>query len=37
VWLDENKMSPYEFYQFWRNTDDADVEKCFKLLTFLPL
>ena len=37
VWLDENKTSPYEFYQYWRNTDDADVEKCFKLLTFLPL
>lgn len=37
VWLDENKTSPYEFYQFWRNTADADVEKCLKLLTFLPL
>lgn len=37
VWLDENKTSPYEFYQYWRNTNDADVEKCFKLLTFLPL
>ncbi len=37
VWLDENKTSPYEFYQYWRNTDDADVEKCLKLLTFLPL
>ena len=37
VWLDENKTSPYEFYQYWRNTDDADGEKCFKLLTFLPL
>ena len=31
------QTSPYEFYQYWRNTDDADVEKCFKLLTFLPL
>ena len=37
VWLDENKTSPYEFYQYWRNVDDADVEKCLKLLTFLPL
>ena len=37
VWLDENKTSPYEFYQYWRNVNDADVEKCFKLLTFLPL
>lgn len=37
VWLDENKTSPYEFYQYWRNVDDEDVEKCFKLLTFLPL
>lgn len=37
VWLDENKTSPYEFYQYWRNTADDDVEKCFRLLTFLPL
>ena len=37
VWLDENKTPPYEFYQYWRNTDDADVEKCLKLLTFVPL
>ncbi len=37
VWLDENKTSPYEFYQYWRNTADADVEKCFRLLTFVPL
>ena len=37
VWLDENKTSPYEFYQYWRNTADADVEKCLKLLTFLSL
>ena len=37
VWLDENKTTPYEFYQYWRNTADEDVEKCMKLLTFLPL
>ncbi len=37
VWLDANKTSPYEFYQYWRNTADDDVEKCFCLLTFLPL
>ncbi|MDD7457882.1 MAG: tyrosine--tRNA ligase [Clostridia bacterium] len=37
VWLDPNKTSPYEFYQYWRNVDDADVEKCLKLLTFLDL
>jgi len=37
VWLDENKTSPYEFYQYWRNIADGDVEKCLKLLTFLPL
>ncbi len=37
LWLDANKTSPYEFYQYWRNTADSDVEKCFKLLTFLPL
>ena len=37
VWLDENKTSPYEFYQYWRNTADEDVEKCMKLLTFLTL
>ena len=37
VWLDENKTSPYEFYQYWRNTADADVGKSLKLLTFLPL
>jgi len=37
VWLDENKTSPYDFYQYWRNTADEDVEKCLKLLTFLPL
>ena len=37
VWLDANKTSPFEFYQYWRNVDDADVLKCIKLLTFLPL
>ena len=37
VWLDANKTSPYEFYQYWRNVDDADVVKCLKMLTFLPL
>ncbi len=37
VWLDENKTTPYEFYQYWRNIADDDVEKCMKLLTFLPL
>ena len=37
VWLDEKKTSPYEFYQYWRNVDDADVIKCMKLLTFIPL
>ena len=37
VWLDPNKTSPFEFFQYWRNVDDADVIKCFKLLTFLPL
>ena len=37
LWLDENKTSPYDFYQYWRNTADADVEKCLKLLTYLPL
>jgi tyrosyl-tRNA synthetase len=37
VWLDESKTSPYEFYQYWRNIDDADVEKCLKLLTFIDL
>ena len=37
VWLDPEKTSPSDFYQYWRNTDDRDVEKCLKLLTFLPL
>ncbi len=37
VWLDPEKTSPYEFYQYWRNTNDADVENCMNLLTFLPV
>ena len=37
VWLDPNKTSPFEFYQYWRNVDDADVIKCLRMLTFLPL
>ena len=37
LWLDPNKTSPYEFYQYWRNIDDADVKKCLALLTFLPM
>ena len=37
VWLDENKTSPFEFYQYWRNVDDADVLKCIRMLTFLPM
>ena len=37
VWLDSEKTSPFEFYQYWRNVDDADVIKCLKMLTFLPL
>lgn len=37
IWLDPNKTSPFEFFQYWRNIDDADVMKCFKLLTFLSL
>ncbi|MDD2481431.1 MAG: tyrosine--tRNA ligase [Lutispora sp.] len=37
VWLDPDKTSPYDFYQYWRNVDDADVEKCLALLTFLPM
>ena len=37
LWLDENKTTPYEFYQYWRNIADADVEKCLALLTFLPM
>lgn len=37
VWLDAEKTSPFEFYQYWRNVNDADVVKCLKMLTFLPL
>ncbi len=37
VWLDPEKTSPFDFYQYWRNVDDADVLKCLKLLTFLPM
>ena len=37
VWLDPQKTSPFEFYQYWRNVDDADVMKCLKMLTFIPL
>ena len=37
VWLDPNKTTPYEFYQYWRNVDDGDVLKCIRMLTFLPL
>ena len=37
VWLDPNKTTPYEFYQYWRNVEDADVMKCIRMLTFLPL
>ena len=37
VWLDPKKTSPYDFYQYWRNVGDADVDKCLKMLTFLPI
>ena len=37
VWLDPKKTSPYDFFQYWRNVDDADVLKCIRMLTFLPL
>ncbi len=37
VWLDPEKTSPYDFYQYWRNVDDADVMKCIRMLTFMPL
>lgn len=37
VWLDPNKTSPFDFYQYWRNVDDEDVIKCMKLITFIPL
>ena len=37
MWLDPNKTTPFEFYQYWRNVEDADVLKCIRMLTFLPL
>lgn len=37
LWLDPNKTSPFDFYQYWRNVDDKDVDKCLRLLTFLPM
>lgn len=37
VWLDKEKFSVYDFYQYWRNVDDADVERCLAMLTFLPM
>jgi len=37
LWLDKEKTSPYEFFQYWRNVDDADVDKCLKMITFLPI
>ena len=37
VWLDPEKTSPFDFYQYWRNVADADVLKCLRMLTFLPL
>ena len=37
LWLDPEKTSPFDFFQYWRNVDDADVEKCLALLTFLPM
>ena len=37
VWLDPEKTTPYEFFQYWRNVDDADVIKCLKMLTFIPI
>ena len=37
VWLDPNKTTPFEFYQYWRNVEDSDVLKCIRMLTFLPL
>ena len=37
LWLDPEKTSPYEFYQYWRNVQDADVKKCLSLLTFVPM
>ena len=37
LWLDKEKTSPYEFFQYWRNVDDADVNKCLKMITFIPI
>ena len=37
LWLNPEKTSPYDFYQYWRNVDDADVQKCLSLLTFVPM
>lgn len=37
LWLRKDKCSPYDFYQYWRNVDDADVNKCLRMLTFLPM
>ena len=37
IWLDPEKTSPYDFYQYWRNVNDADVKNCLSLLTFLPM
>ena len=37
LWLDPEKCSPYDFFQYWRNVDDADVINCLKLLTFIPI
>jgi tyrosyl-tRNA synthetase len=37
LWLDAEKTPPYDFYQYWRNVDDRDVEKCLALLTFIPM
>ncbi|MBP5574949.1 MAG: tyrosine--tRNA ligase [Bacilli bacterium] len=37
LWLDKDKTSPYEFFQYWRNVDDADVNKCLKMITFIPI
>ena len=37
IWIDKDKTTPYDFYQYWRNVDDADVEKCLRLLTFMPM
>ena len=37
IWLDPKKTSPYDFYQYWRNVDDADVMKCIRMLTFIPI